>query len=1110
MAVAITTAMQNQIAQNYIAILGRNPDPAGFSFWVQTYADANGTPAALTSITNGFGNSAEFRGTYSSLTTSDAIALMYQNVLLRPADAGGLAYWTGIANALIAGGQTISNAYAQTGAQMIYTAAANGTSDSASIIARTSAAVSAGNSAPITTYTLTTNIDTWGNTGSGQQVFNAANATFTSLDTLTGGSATNDTLNVASTAAYSNPAGARVTGVEIVNLSLAAGGTVNSAASGNVFSGVRNLNITSSAGALTTTADATTAIAITNATPGGNALAVNGGSSVSVTQTGSAGATDTITIGATTAPTGAVTVNSAAAVNTTAGVVSSSAVAISGGSIVVVNETLTNTNTSGANANAGTQGAVGVTGTAITTAVTVTQSAGVAGTTNSAAVAAAANTNNAVAARTAVALGQVTISDAVNTAGTQATTRGTITSATLQNYANSTIASNVLDTLTLSNTTTTGISSGTLGLTYGLTTGGPTALTLNLGGSGSDGSLGAITDNSNVIATLNIALSGGTTRQVSFVDTALRTMNLSGTGVLRLDTMNTAVTSVTATGAAGLRTNLSGNGGLTSINFSGTSAANTLTLNAATQAYTGGTGVDIITIAADALQTITGGAGTDVLVLNAVGSTFTAANTVARVTGFETLGLDTGSSGTFNMNTLTGFSNVNIRGALAGATSITNAAAGTGLIIDAASTTTLGLALAGTTGASSTINVTLNGTSVAAASGGGTIGYSVLGANALTLADANGVGIGNVNIVANATVGGGAFTIDTLTDSALTSLNLSGTGSVNITNAISTNANSLTLVNNSTSSATTTLGGVTASANAMGGLNYSGTHDTTISTLTDNVLNLTIANANTATTAGTGVLTISAYSAAANTSLTVTGAVIMSSVTLGVGTAGAVIAGTNNAAMNILANGGGIKTITLGNGADGVQTGSANDVITLGTGANRVFAGAGADRVTVGAGTGFDNIVWTTAAAAGGGDSGTFAVPGANSISTSTFDIYTGLRAGDNLNVGTTTVTILTVQTPGTYATAGAAGANARLVNTIAAAVNDVSTAVLADNSITLVRGTWTSGTNTFVGSATGTDTLMALDTASNNAVQAYEAIILVGYVNTGTLTAGTAGVITL
>ena len=104
MAVPITAAMQNAIAQNYIAILGRNPDPSGFAFWVQTYADANATPAALTAITNGFGNSVEFRETYAGKDTSTAIGLMYQNVLLRAADAGGLAYWTNYANNLISSG----------------------------------------------------------------------------------------------------------------------------------------------------------------------------------------------------------------------------------------------------------------------------------------------------------------------------------------------------------------------------------------------------------------------------------------------------------------------------------------------------------------------------------------------------------------------------------------------------------------------------------------------------------------------------------------------------------------------------------------------------------------------------------------------------------------------------------------------------------------------------------------------------------------------------------------------------------------------------------------------------------------------------------------------
>jgi hypothetical protein len=230
MAVAITTAMQNQIAQNYIAILGRNPDPAGFAFWVQTYADANGTAAALTSITNGFGNSAEFKATYASDTTSVAVGKLYQNVLLRAADAGGLAYWTNYADNLIKSGQTISNAYAQTGAQMIYNASSQGSSDAAGINARTATAVAAGTAAPTTAYTLTTAInDISGRdiTVNGLVDFNAGQTpvgtatTYQTADTITGTGGTNIlnlTLQNAAVGAITALTAPAVSGMGTVNI----------------------------------------------------------------------------------------------------------------------------------------------------------------------------------------------------------------------------------------------------------------------------------------------------------------------------------------------------------------------------------------------------------------------------------------------------------------------------------------------------------------------------------------------------------------------------------------------------------------------------------------------------------------------------------------------------------------------------------------------------------------------------------------------------------------------------------------------------------------------------------------------------------------------------
>jgi len=273
MAVAITAAMQNQIAQNYIAILGRNPDPLGFAFWVQTYADANGTPAALTSITNGFGNSAEFKATYAGDTTQVAVGKLYQNVLLRAADAGGLAYWTNYANGLISSGQTISNAYAQTGAQMIYNASSQGLSDAAGINARTATAVASGSAAPVTTYTLTTAAQEI--TGSNLVVnalvdqATAANSTLTALDSLIG-SGTNNTLNVTTVGTPTTLNGAQISGFQTLNIRATANTGTIALATANV-TGLTNLNTTSTGNVTVTGLNSGAAVGLT-----GNGLTVLG------------------------------------------------------------------------------------------------------------------------------------------------------------------------------------------------------------------------------------------------------------------------------------------------------------------------------------------------------------------------------------------------------------------------------------------------------------------------------------------------------------------------------------------------------------------------------------------------------------------------------------------------------------------------------------------------------------------------------------------------------------------------------------------------------------------------------------------------------------------
>ncbi|WP_435404837.1 DUF4214 domain-containing protein [Mesobacterium hydrothermale] len=75
----------------YQATLNRAPDLGGFMDWVARLG--SGTPF-LNAIT-GFTNSTEFQNTYGALSNEGFVNLLYQNVLGRAADAGGLADWLG-------------------------------------------------------------------------------------------------------------------------------------------------------------------------------------------------------------------------------------------------------------------------------------------------------------------------------------------------------------------------------------------------------------------------------------------------------------------------------------------------------------------------------------------------------------------------------------------------------------------------------------------------------------------------------------------------------------------------------------------------------------------------------------------------------------------------------------------------------------------------------------------------------------------------------------------------------------------------------------------------------------------------------------------------------
>lgn len=74
----------------YQAAFDRAPDLAGLGYWIKTL-DAG---ANLTDVANAFVQSKEFSDTYGALDPSSYVNQMYLNVLHRPADPGGAAYWT--------------------------------------------------------------------------------------------------------------------------------------------------------------------------------------------------------------------------------------------------------------------------------------------------------------------------------------------------------------------------------------------------------------------------------------------------------------------------------------------------------------------------------------------------------------------------------------------------------------------------------------------------------------------------------------------------------------------------------------------------------------------------------------------------------------------------------------------------------------------------------------------------------------------------------------------------------------------------------------------------------------------------------------------------------
>ena len=88
------TDTAGQVYRLYEATLGRAPDQEGLTNWVT----ALNSGTSLQSVANGFVGSQEFQTDYGSLSNSDFVTLLYQNVLHRGPDAAGLNSWVNALN----------------------------------------------------------------------------------------------------------------------------------------------------------------------------------------------------------------------------------------------------------------------------------------------------------------------------------------------------------------------------------------------------------------------------------------------------------------------------------------------------------------------------------------------------------------------------------------------------------------------------------------------------------------------------------------------------------------------------------------------------------------------------------------------------------------------------------------------------------------------------------------------------------------------------------------------------------------------------------------------------------------------------------------------------
>jgi S-layer protein len=963
----ITASNEGLVVTGFYAnVLGRAPSASEIQFYENAIANGTATPTTLLEF---FANSPEFVTKVSASIQSDLAAAGSTAVTAAAAGTNPLASTAPVGVIPVPVGSTTALTFNAASPTYVAGITVSGNSGSASNTLALNDGGSAGTfnlSLPAgatvsNIQTLDINgVSTDGLTFNGTTGWSSLNTlaiTSGGYQTLTVGSGVTVTDTDTLTAAAATPTATTIDGGSAITL------TATGATSGlNVVDGAVTIGgSTAPTGAVTATVTQTAGVAASTA----GTITVDGGTNVAVTATINAGFSgltpgSVIVAGAT----GTINVASTLKITDHAGAADAftgAAVSTTGGTTVVINETVTNSTAAVSTAGiaTATDGAVTVLdgGTATTVTINQTQAsakafvaavAPSAGSTTaggpgySAVTTAGSSGSAAVLGAVAVAAGVVKVAGASATAQTLGNASSTITGVTLAGFANgSFINSTALKTLTLSGT------GGTLTIDN-LATVPNTALTLDLNkfkGTGAISEAG--------VTTLNVVTGGtGSSSLSAYTDAALTTLNVSGTQSLKYSTLNGTLTAINVSGAAGFSDGATAvTGGAAALGSALTvtttsSGTINLALDDLHQTFAGSTGTDVIIIDGhtDATKAINAGSATNnELILDGTNNAaygLTAA-TAAKVTGFQILGVEANVTGTIDLSVLDATaSKLDIIGN--STIAFTKVAQNAAVNLDASSTS-VSVTYADAAGSTDAVGLTI----------GASTNSAVITTTALTLKDANAVGVGTLNIVSNET-SGAANVITTLVDNGLSHLNVSGSGALTITtlNEATTQATSFAI--NNTSGGKVTITNFTD--NNLGSLAFSGSASSVITNLNDTGHVIGITNT------GTAHATVTTLTDAAITTLTLGAGVtlgtdnsvlVFNTGLVSTQTAGVTVSGaSDNAHVVIDLSAGAIAaatdSITLGNGNDVITDASTAGavVISLGTGANYVVANTGGNNAT--------------------------------------------------------------------------------------------------------------------------------------------------------------------